>query len=167
MKNVFVLFVGFVCLSVGSKHSTADSIAVLWDQGPNVSAPALIDQGITGEFDFQSTYMVSDVSIGTQVDNVIVTTFFSNSSGEWLSNVENGYLNIFDGDGLTDLDDPTSGGDFGPGFTEVTVTDQGNFLEVSASLQVDLAPGTYWIGLSPITASTVSQEFHLYRQLFR
>jgi hypothetical protein len=147
-------------LLVASSSSNAD---ILWNQAPNATLGALIDQQFS-DFPTFSTYMVNDVTFGSNVTVNSVTTYFTNqNSGTWLG-VSQGILNIFDGNGLVAGDDPTTGGDFGPGLIAVSFTDLGGgILAATASgLNINLAAGTYWFGLTPDAAfGTFAQEFHL------
>ena len=154
--------VAVIALLAAPSYSNAQNI--LWDQQPDTNIQQIIDQDIPDQAIF-STYAVNDVTLagaggGFLIDSV--TTFFTNGSGAWPAGVTTGVLNIFDGDALTAADDPTTGGDFGPGSVSINVTDLGNnVLAVTASgLNITLADGTYWFGLSPSAGSGLPQEFH-------
>ena len=159
MRQLTILLASVFCVFGATAPCSAQS--VLWDQQPDTSIQQIIDQDIPDQSIF-STFAVNDVSISSNVVVDSVTTYFTNGSGAWASNVNTGILNIFDGDALTAQDDPTSGGDFGLGQVQVTVTDLGNnILAVSATgFLISLDPGTYWFGLSPISGSAIPQEFH-------
>ncbi len=150
-----------IALLAAPSYSSAD---VLWDQQPlGVPVGGIIDQDIPdlGQF---STYVVNDVVFNTDVKIDTVTTYFTNLNGAWGANVTQGILNIFNGDALMSTDDPTSGGDFGPGLVNVTITDLGNqILAITADisgLNLNLGAGTYWFGLSPQAGAGIPQEFH-------
>ena len=135
---------------------------ILWDQQPDTSLTTVIDLDIPAPSDGFSTYLVNDATFASSViiDSVIV--YYSNNSGTWANLITDGVLNIFDGDGLVAGDDPTSGGDLGPGSVDVSVTDLGGgVLAVSADdLGINLSAGTYFFGLTAsLPLSTDPQEF--------
>ena len=123
---------------------------IIWDQQPDTSLTTVIDLDIPAPQDGFSTYLVNDATFGSAVEVFSVTTYYSNNSGSWANLITDGVLNIFDADGLVAGDDPTSGGDFGPGSVNVSVTDiSGGVLAVAATdLFINLDPGTYFFGLS-------------------
>ena len=141
-------------------YSSAQGI--LWDQQPDTSLTTVIDLDIPAPSEGFSTYLVNDATFSTDVIVGSVIVYYSNNSGSWSNLITDGVLNIFDGDGLVASDDPTNGGDFGPGAVNVSVTDQGGgVLAVEASgLNINLAAGTYFFGLSAsLPSSTDPQEF--------
>lgn len=155
--------VAVIALLAAPSYSNAQM--VLWDQQPDTSIQQIIDQDIPDQAIF-STFAVNDVNLASSTGGGFiidsVTTYFTNAGGAWPAGVTSGILNIFDGDGLVAGDDPTTGGDFGPGSVAVTATDLGNnVLAVTATgLNLSLADGTYWFGLSPSAGSSLPQEFH-------
>ena len=131
---------------------------VLWDQSDyNVAQAAFVDQEF-GDFPDFSTYLVNDVAFGSGVNVTDVTTYFtSNFSGLWGS-ITSARLNIYD-HAPTAADNPSTGTSVG-----VSITDNGDgSLSAHASgLNINLAAGTYWVGLTPIgDFGVVGQEFHL------
>ena len=161
MRRVFTSLAVVVALFAAPAYSSAQT-TVLWDQQPDTTIQQIIDQDIPDQAIF-STLAVNDVVIGGQGAIIEeVTTYFTNGSGAWPAGVTTGILNIFDGDALTAGDDPTTGGDAGPGSVAISITDIGNnTLAVTASgLNITLGAGTYWFGLSPSAGSGLPQEFH-------
>ena len=151
-----------VAVCFAAPVNSSAQITTLWDQQPDLSLTPVIDQDIPVPADAFSTYLVNDATFGSDVNINSVTTFFTTSSDTWSGLITDGVLNIFDGDRLVGSDDVTSGGDFGLGSVSLSVTDLGNnVLAVTASnLNINLAAGTYFIGLSPsLPSSTDSQEF--------
>ena len=133
---------------------------VLWDQGAvDPAINALVDQEFADFPDF-SSYMVVDVVVPGGGWNIQeVTTYFTNQTFAWYG-VTDARLNIFEKTGSLPVaaDDPTAGTAVG-----VSVTDSAfGGLEVEAAgLDIDLAAGEYWIGLTPIAEFAVfGQEFH-------
>ena len=158
MRRVLTSLVAVAALVAVPAFSSAQDI--LWDQQPDTSITQIIDQDIPDQTAF-STYAVNDATFGTAVNVQTVTTYYSNNNNAWGANVTQAVLNIFDGDGLTAADDPTNGGDFGPGLVDVSITDLGNnIIAVTANVDINLGPGTYWFGLSGSAASSIPQEFH-------
>jgi len=136
------------------------SADVLWDQGDVLSdVNALVDQEFADFPDF-SSYMVMDVVVPAGGWNIEeVTTYFTNQTFAWYG-VTDARLNIFDKTGALPAagDDPTTGTSVG-----VSVTDSafGGLEVVAAGLDIDLAAGEYWIGLTPIADfAAFGQEFH-------
>lgn len=130
----------------------------LWDQQPDPARSAYVDQNF-GDFPSFSTYMVSDVSFGTNVTITDVITYYTQGSGGWPIGAATGTLNIFAKNGSLPGggDDPTAGTT-----VNVDISVGANGLEVRASgLNINLAAGDYWIGLTPdLDFSSFGQEFH-------
>lgn len=139
-----------------ASHSIGVQAAVLWDQQPDANARAFVDQDFTDFPDF-STFLVSDVVFSSNVTVNSVTTYFTNLNSTWpQSGNGTAILNIF-ADPLASADDPTAG-------TSVTAAysvDATGISLTASGLSIDLAAGTYWIGLTPILIfGDVGQEFH-------
>ncbi len=155
MRRVLT-FLAVVALMVAPNYSFAD---ILWDQTPDLAVEGgVIDQKIP-DIDALSTYLVNDVVFGTGVNVNSVTTYFTNLNGAWAANVNRGVLNIFTNNPLdNNTDNPQDGMEVD---VVVTATNGLATYEVTASgLNIDLAAGTYWFGLSPISGSAIPQEFH-------
>ena len=133
--------------------------AVLWSQAPTgTNASAYIDQEFP-DFPAFSTYQVADVTVGAggwAIDSI--TSYFGSGGGSWPSSLDV-RVNIFSKTGALPLasDDPTAGAEYA-----ATLTADGSFLDVTASgLGIHLAPGAYWIGMTPIVDfATYGQNFH-------
>ena len=156
MKRILSLAVASLLLS--SVASANDQNIVLWDQAPNgdPAATAFVDQSFPDFPDF-STYLASDVVFGSAVTIDSVSTYFTNNNNTWPQNTSGtATLNIF-ADPLSGADDPAAG-------MSVTVdyTSTNDGITVTASgLGINLAAGTYWIGLTPeLEFGTSGQEFH-------
>ncbi len=135
---------------------------ILWDQQPLLIGN-FVDQQFS-DFPTFSTYNVSDATFGNAVTVQSVTTYLTvGATGNNWAGVTSGILNIFDGNGLVAGDDPTTGGDFGPGAVSVTYTDLGGGVGAltASGLNINLAAGTYWFGLTADASfATFGQEFH-------
>lgn len=140
---------------------------VLWDQSgfdPFYDS-VLVDQSFPDSPDFDA-YMVNDVLVGGNGWTVSsVTTYFSHGWGDW-PDVGHARLNIFKKTGaLPNADDDPGSGLRVP--VTISVISFGYSLSVNASgLDIDLAPGEYWIGLTPdIEYGLYLQEYHLPAQI--
>jgi len=133
-----------------------DAQSVLWDQQPQPPLEGIANQSFP-DFPAFDLYVVGNVTLGSGSDTVLidsVTSYFvSDTPGSaWPDSVNQAVLNIFDGDTLTSVDDPTAGGDFGT-LVNVDIVDAGDRFVVTADLsanQIALASGDYFFGLTPI-----------------
>jgi len=131
---------------------------VLWDQQPDASINAIVDQVFPDSPDFD-TYTVNDVELtGEKITSV--TTYFTQGFGFWPTGDVPAVLNIFENDGSGSpaaSDDPTAGMDV---TANLSVGSAG--LELTAS-GLDISPinGQWWVGLTPVLDFGIfGQEFH-------
>ena len=120
---------------------------VLWDQSdldPNASG---IANSISPGFGGFTIYGVADVIVGDAGWNVdSITQYYSSWNQDWVFAITEGSLHVFPKTGPLPVDDPVA---------SVTVpmtaaTNDPDVIEVTASeLNLDLAPGEYWIGITP------------------
>lgn len=120
---------------------------VLWDQSdldPNTSG---IANSISPGFGGFTIYAVADIVVadaGWSVESI--TQFYSSWNQDWLFAITEGSLHVFPKTGALPVDDPAA---------SVTVPmtaalNNPDVIEVTASgLNLDLAPGEYWIGITP------------------
>ena len=152
LSQKFLASVAVIAMLAAPSYSNAQQI--LWDQQPDTTLTTVIDLDVPAPDDPFSTYLVNDATFGgpgiAGVNITSITSFYSNNNGAWENLITNGVLNIFDGDGLVAGDDPTAGGDLGPGSVAVDVVNLGNgVLAVTANnLNITLGTGTYFFGLS-------------------
>ena len=153
------LLTAFAIASLG--FSAVASADTLWDQSALSGTGAGVYNSVSGSPPFGSTvYALSDVVVpaGGWTINSISTYFSALGFANWATDVTQARLNIFSRDGAL----PASGNNPGTG-TLVTLTctfssfDAGpdfGFQNVNvataAGLNIVLAPGNYWIGLTPI-----------------
>ncbi len=138
--------------------------SVLWDQSNYApSSPNLIDQEF-GDVPTYSTYQVHDFTVSPPGWNVAaVSTYFTVSFGAWSPGIVQARLNLYPKTGALPLptEDPSGGL-----VVQVSLTNLGDAWRATAdttsvaALQ-NLAPGDYWIGLTPIADyAAFGQEFH-------
>ena len=153
--NVSDLAAGLLDTAIMIEGTEGLPEGVLWDQEPDPNGIAIIHQDFLDAPPF-SVFVVNDVDFSTDVEIGSISVYFSNTQSSWPGNVTMGTVNIFTAP--NGLGDPTSGI-----VVPIDVTDQGGFLEIEASgLNIPLAAGQYFIGLSPMADSgLVGQEFHL------
>lgn len=148
----------FLTASLGL--ATAASAQVLWDQSA-LSGNGGAWNSISGSPPFGATvYSLSDIVVpeGGWTINSVSTYFSRFGFADWPTAVTQGRLNIFSRDGalpvagnnpgtgtLVTLTCTLSSFDAGPGFGEQPVN-----VATAAGLNIVLAPGNYWIGLTPI-----------------
>lgn len=129
----------------------------LWEQLPDGSGN-FVDQNFETAFDAYDAFMVMDVSFGGNVNITDITTYYT--AGNWPLGAGTATLNIFANDG-SGLPAP---GDF-PGNGSSVATNAVAFgagQAITASgLNLNLAPGNYWVGLTPeISFGNFGQQFH-------
>ena len=148
------------CAATWSTELVRAPISILWDQSDyDEGATAFVDQVFDDFPDFDS-YLVTDIDTGGDswvIDSVV--TFFTNGNGWADAGVTQGRLNVFPktGDLPDGADDPGAGQ-----VVDIIILDLGGTIAVIASgLKVELAPGEYWVGLTPIANfGAFGQEFH-------
>ncbi len=128
----------------------------LWEQLPDGSGN-FVDQNFEAAFDAYDFFMVMDVSFGGAVNITDITTYYT--AGRWPLGAGTATMNIFvnDGSGLpAPVDIPDNGASVA---TNAVPFGAGQAITASG-LNIDLAPGDYWVGLTP------EVEFGLYGQQF-
>jgi hypothetical protein len=129
---------------------------VLWDQQPLDTATGYINQEF-GDAPASSTYQTHDITVTGGGWNITsITEYFT--TGIWPGSF-NARLNIFALNGPTPLptDDPTAGLIYPADNVETTVS-----TVTLSGLSIYLAPGSYWIGFTPIVdLSSGGQQFEL------
>ncbi len=131
---------------------------ILWDQSTlDPNGVGLANQEFS-DFPTYSTYIVSDIVVTAPWHVGRMTQYYVNGSStpNW-SGLTQGRLNIFPKTGSL----PGAGNDPGTGIVvPITVASGSLNPVVTASLNLDLNPGNYWIGLTPLTAfGTHGQAF--------
>ena len=160
---------------LASANFDADSISVLpnngagvfpsmvvWEQLPEVNLVAIIDQDFPDIAEF-SSYQVCDIVVedeGWILDSV--TSYFTIGADgcDCWPGEGDAMLNVFPKVGTLPLpeDDPTAGTVVPVAFTNVTRSTKAM---MASGLGIRLAPGEYWVGLTPIFDEMFGQEFHL------
>lgn len=139
------------------------SAYVFWDQPPDPNANAYIDQEFS-DFPTYSSYQVHDIVVAPpgwgSWWGLRITTWYVNgpTPGDW-STVTHGRFNLFPKTGSL----PGAGYDPSSGtVVPVTITNPiSGVCELQTTIDLFLAPGEYWIGVTPMTTFLVhGQKFH-------
>ena len=139
-KLTFLLAFG----AVGTAHAD-----VLWDQSTlDPNGPGIANSESPGFGGFV-VHGVNDVIVdgnGWNVDSL--TLYYSTWNFDWQTDVVDAYLHVFPKTGALPTEDPTLSA-----LVPVTVvfgSDEVEYLAITASgLDLDLAPGEYWLSLTP------------------
>lgn len=150
-----------VLLTAAMGLSAAASADILWDQSDLSGSAAGMYNTISGSPPFGSTvYALNDIVVpaGGWTITSISTYFSGLGFANWATDVTQGRLNIFARNGALpgSADNPGTGTlvtltctqttfDAGPGFGDQNVN-----VATANGLNIVLAPGNYWIGLTPI-----------------
>lgn len=135
----------------------------LWSQVDYDPFGAGFFNSVSGSPPFGITnYVVSDVTVegaGWHIESI--STFYSALDPSWGLAISEGYLMVYPKTGplpIDGTDDPLAAP-----LIPMTGTDIGGVWQVTASgLSVDLAPGDYWIGITPIApGGFFGPEIHL------
>jgi len=137
--------------------------AVLWDQSSVDEFGAGFFNSVSGAPPFGVTmYAVSDVTVSGQSWNIdSITTWYSFLDPSWGTAITQGHLHVFPKGGslpIDGVDDPTVSM-----LVPMTGVMDGATWRVSATgLNLNLLPGSYWIGMTPIAPSgPFGPEIHL------
>ena len=142
--------------------------AQIYDAPPSGDIGSFVDQDFPDFPDF-SSFLVDDVEITETVTIGSVTTYFtfdSNADGiAWPA--DNGgtpftaVLNLIPDDGALDTEDPFAGTAVDVMVEDVDADGDGFIAVTAMDLNIELTPGTYWVGLCPtIDFGLFGQEFH-------
>ena len=131
---------------------------VLWQQLPNTSLSAVVDQEFPDFVTF-NTYQVHDVTVGAGGWNISsITGYYTDTAHAWPVTLDVRII-MFSKTGSLPAagNDPTAGTVY-----SASLTSDGTTTYVTASgLSINLGPGDYWIGITPIIAfGSYGQEFH-------
>ncbi|MFT7480712.1 MAG: hypothetical protein ACI80N_004027, partial [Gammaproteobacteria bacterium] len=136
---------------------------VLWDQPP----AALPDTPILEEEDpaapAVALYQVHDVLFDDAVNLTSITTWYTNFNSSWPGGITQARVNVFTNDPLLSSDDPIMGL-----LVSATATFDGSYVKVEALVDLDLAAGAYWIGLTPVgdIEGGLGREYHIDSDVF-
>ena len=145
-----------VCVCATAAIAGSANADVLWDQSSLNWDQAGYQNSVSGSPPFGGTsYTVCDVTVpstGWTISSV--TMYFTDFNFDWAGNVHQGRLNVFSKSGSL----PASSNDPGLG-TLVSMSDTEGYdssvgqsynIVTASGLNVSLAPGSYWIGITPI-----------------
>ena len=141
----------------------ASSAAVLWDQSDfDPWGPGFFNSESGGPPFGMTQHSVNDISVGGtgwQIESI--TTYYSALDLTWGDGITQGYLHIFDKTAplpVDGVDDPTAS----PVVSMSALLNVDHWIVTAADLNVDLAPGEYWIGITPIAPSgPFGPEIHM------
>jgi len=141
---------------------------VLWNQSDYDAFGAGFFNSVSGGPPFGLTvYTVGDVTVGGTGWHVEkITTYYSRIDPNWGIGITQGFLHVFPKTGAL----PVDGTDDPAASTPVTLTTalfDDRFEIYASGLSLDLAPGEYWIGITPIApAGFFGPEIHMSSQTF-
>jgi hypothetical protein len=150
---MFIRTLAVFCLLAASQCFAG----VLWDQQPLDGSTGYINQEFGDDPAF-STYQVHDITVTGGGWNITsITEYFTNNGSAWPGSFD-ARLNIFALNGPAPLstDDPTAGLIY-PAVNLATIMSTVTL----SGLSIYLAPGSYWIGFTPIVDLSVGQQFQL------
>lgn len=154
MRKILTAIAAMTCAAGTAAHAD-----ILWDQSALDTSPTGVGLAntVAPGFNGMIAFAVSDVTVGAPGWNIqSITTYFSALS--WFEgSVTDAVLNVFPKSGGS----PVAGNDprvspFGSGtmvpvtMTQTVVDFQGVNVVRATGLNINLAPGEYWIGLTPI-----------------
>ena len=138
--------IGLAAAFVVGQAAMAD---VLWDQSDvDLSVPGFFDHENGGPPFGMTVFTVSDITVTGQGWNLSSVSTYYSTIGDFVAGEAR--LHIFNTTGAlpsNDLDDPTVSS-----IVPVTTEFDGVVGTLTAAIDIDLAAGDYWIGLTPITA---------------
>lgn len=155
MKQLFAI-------ALVATMAASSQAAYLWDQS-SFSGNGVVNQQFA-DFPTFSAYTVGDITLSQASNITSVSTLIGFAvSPAFISGVNSGVLNIFAKTGSSPLagDNPAAGTIVS---ATTTIFDAGNNIyEFKASgLNINLAAGSYWVGLTPDTNFGVhGQAFHV------
>jgi hypothetical protein len=134
--------------------------AYLWDQSSyNTSEQAIVDQEFP-DFPAYSSYQMHDVTFTWPISGTVqLDVYFTHGYGNWASVTQARFNCVKHADGNLPPQsyDPRDGQ-----VVPIFKSDLGDAWKLCSYVEIDLSPGTWWIGLTPIASyGDYGQEFHL------
>jgi len=162
IKRILLIAIFLASFAV-ARASMGQGPSVLYDLPPG-GIYRMVNQDFP-DFPTYSSYLVNDVVVPAQgwcVDGIRIYVSNSNEAqgfSSWVGAVTVGVLNVFPDDGALDSEDPTLGAPVIVACEETVIG--GDVLSITTTgLDLELAQGTYWIGLCPEAGfSELNQEF--------
>lgn len=139
-----LLLVSVFAIAVLAQVASSDT---LWDQSDYDVAGMGFFNSESGSPPFGSTnHTVNDVTVecGWLVESI--TIYFSAVDPGWGGAITQGYLHVYPKTGALPVEDPTAS----PLVPMSAVLDADHFVLTASGLDLDLPPGDYWIGITPI-----------------
>jgi hypothetical protein len=147
--------VAAVLLALGTNaHAT-----VLWDQSTIVPAGPAVAASNSPGFGGVFTHSVDDVTVPATGWVVMkITQYYSAFEPNWVGGVTQGYINIQPKTGSLPTSNPVTVQS--PMSAVVDAAQSAavgqQVIAVSANVNISLAPGNYWIGLTPTKGATIN-----------
>jgi len=167
MRGRMTAFTTALCavavLGIGIFGAQPARAEVLWDQTGFDPWGAGFFNSESGSPPFGMTqFAVNDVTVDGAGWNIeSITTYYSALDPSWGSAIMEGYLHIFDKVGplpIDGVDDPAAS----PMIPMSGTFNNDHIVVTATGLNVDLVPGDYWIGITPVAPSGVmGPEIHL------
>jgi hypothetical protein len=136
---------------------------VLWDQSDfDPFGPGFFNSESGGPPFGITMHAVNHITItGDAWDIDSITTFYSNLDPAWGTGIVTGYLHVFTKSGplpIDGVDDPTAS----PLVAMSAALQMDHWTVTASGLDLKLAPGEYWIGITPVAPSgPFGPEIHL------
>jgi hypothetical protein len=139
-----------IALTLTMILATSASAVVLLDQsGYDASIPGFLNAVAGGPPFGGTSYSVNDVTVGGTGWVITDISTYYNATG-FFESVSDGYLYISPKTGDLPTEDPTN--DILVPLTVTYISDS-NYQVTASGLNIELSPGEYWIGVTPIAGS--------------
>jgi hypothetical protein len=160
-KNMNARLAMLVLLCVGL-IAPAASADVLWDQSDfDAFGPGFFNSDSGAPPFGMTNFAVNDVTVECGWNVQSITIYFSALDMAWGEGIVEGYLHVFPKLGplpIDGTDDPTAS----PSVPMSGVLNVDHWVVTAANLNLDLTPGEYWIGITPVAPSgPFGPEIHL------
>ena len=157
MKRLSLVLAAVLVVALAS----AASAQVLWDQSDyDAFAPGFFNSE-SGSPPFGSTqHTVSDITAPGAWHMTKITIYFSALDANFAAGIFNGYLHVWPKTGPMPTEDPTASPVIDL-VANVVPGPNGEIIEVSTvGLDMNIAAGDYWIGITPVAPAPFGPEIH-------
>ncbi len=140
--------------------ASAGSAQVLY-QNVNTAGLTTFNQ-VEPDFPSSSSGVVDDVAFATAVTVTSITIWSDTSSPSWLTSLTVGRVNVFGWPPAVG-DDPTTGAIVALTVSATTINGFNAFSITASGLNINLAPGTYGIGVTPDVSTGIAGTCYTYK----